>query len=172
MDILEHLTQEHRKAEALMAKLAQSDEGPERQTTLDELREALTTHMAVEEQFLYPIVASVAGQETETEAETEHGLAREGLAKLDELVGEGGFGAAVAMLQAGIGHHVEEEEHEIFPKLRDNAAPELAQLDPEKLEIRVATRDELYDKAKQADIPGRSQMNKDALADAVSSTES
>jgi hypothetical protein len=32
------------------------------------------------------------------------------------------------------------------------------------------TKDELYEKAKQADIPGRSQMTKDELAEAVGMT--
>ena len=35
-----------------------------------------------------------------------------------ELVDEGGYGAAVAMVTAGIKHHVKEEESELFPKLK------------------------------------------------------
>ncbi|MDQ1466883.1 MAG: hypothetical protein QOH10_1298, partial [Actinomycetota bacterium] len=69
------------------------------------------------------------GQEEEREAETEHILARDGLSKMKELVGEGGFGAAVAMVTAGIKHHVKEEETEIFPELkRKLERSELAQL--------------------------------------------
>ena len=52
------------------------------------------------------------------EANVEHGLAREGLTDLGRLVDEPGFGAAVAMLTAGIRHHVKEEEHEVFPELK------------------------------------------------------
>jgi hemerythrin-like domain-containing protein len=48
----------------------------------------------------------------------EHRLAREGLAELRRLVDEPGFGAAVAMLTAGIKHHVKEEEQEVFPELK------------------------------------------------------
>lgn len=176
-DLLEHLTEEHRKAERLMKTLLESDEGAEREKTLGELHDALTTHMAVEEQFLYPIVERTLGDETEEEAENEHMLAREGLDKLSQLVAEPGFGAAVEMLQGGIGHHVKEEEEEIFPKLRQQAGDEVAALDPEKLEQQVkiesdtgsadVTKDELYQRAQKLDIPGRSDMTKDELARAL-----
>ena len=35
-----------------------------------------------------------------------------------KLVDEPGFGAEVAMLTAGIKHHVKEEETEVFPELK------------------------------------------------------
>jgi iron-sulfur cluster repair protein YtfE (RIC family) len=179
-DLLDHLTEEHRKAEQMMQTLLDSDEGPEREQTLGELREALLKHMAVEEQFLYPIVQRTLGDEPEQEAENEHTLAREGLDKLAELVSEPGFGAAVEMLQGGVGHHVKEEEQEIFPKLRRQAGDEVAALDPDELEQRVesrggsagdVTKDELYQRAQAADIPGRSQMTKDELAEALESAD-
>jgi iron-sulfur cluster repair protein YtfE (RIC family) len=171
-DLLDHLTTEHREAERLLRTLADSEEGPEREATVSELRAALTKHMAVEERFLYPIVARTVGDESEEEAENEHRLAREGLDKLTELVSEPGFGAAVEMLQGGIGHHVHEEEQEIFPKLREQAGDEIAALDPEELESQVqggedATKEELYAQAQAADVPGRSQMTKDELASAL-----
>jgi hemerythrin-like domain-containing protein len=74
--------------------------------------------MEIEENILYPIVAKEVGAEDEEEAEIEHSLAREGLAKLAERVAKPGFGAAVEMLKAGIAHHVEEEETELLPELK------------------------------------------------------
>jgi len=175
MDVIDHLTEEHRNAEALMAKLADTDAGDERDQLVAELTDALSTHMAVEEQFVYPIVTEVIGEETETEAETEHGLARDGLAKLAELRDQPGFGAALEMVKAGIAHHVDEEEHQVFPELRAKAADRLAELDPEQLQAKVdtgspdldLTKEELYRQAQQADISGRSSMTKDELAQAV-----
>jgi len=178
MDILEHLMEEHRKAESLMQRLADSEEGPERDATLDELEEALRIHMTVEEQYIYPLVNSALDEEKAEEAEVEHALARDGLSNLRELRAAPGFGAAVAMLQGGIGHHVEEEEQEIFPQLREAVGDRLAELDPTELEEKAKssqtidlTRDELYEKAKEADIPGRAQMTKDELAEALSAQD-
>ena len=136
MDVLEHLTEEHRKVEALLAQLKEADEG-QRADLLDQLDEALGTHMAVEERFLYPIVAEVMGEEDAAEATDEHDLARDGLAAARERLEEGAFVAAIETLEAGIAHHVEEEESELFPKLREQAGDRIAQMDPEDLEAKV-----------------------------------
>ncbi|MBI2704796.1 MAG: hemerythrin domain-containing protein [Actinobacteria bacterium] len=179
MDVIEHLIQEHRKAEQLMDRLQDTDPGTRRDQLVAELTDALATHMAIEEQYLYPIVSEVLGQKTETEAETEHGLARDGLAQLDELHAAPGFGAALDMVKAGIAHHVHEEEHEVFPQLLEKAAERLETLDPNELEAQVnkgrrpdvdLTKDELYRQAQAAEIPGRSAMTKDELAQAVAYT--
>jgi hemerythrin-like domain-containing protein len=78
---------------------------------------------------LYPIVDARVGHEEEQEAETEHKLARTGLQEMQQLVDEPGFGAAVAMVTAGIRHHVKEEETEVFPKLKKKLdRDELAEL--------------------------------------------
>ena len=79
----------------------------------------LTAHMDLEESIVYPSVREAVGQEDEEEAEVEHRLAREGLDKLNSLVDVPGFGAAVEMLKGGIMHHVEEEENELLPDLKD-----------------------------------------------------
>jgi hemerythrin-like domain-containing protein len=172
MDILEHLTKEHREAEKLMKQLSDSAPGAKRERVLDELVDALNVHMLVEEQYLYPIVDRVLGHKTEQEAETEHSLALHGLVTLQDLIKEPGFGAAVDMLQAGVGHHVKEEENEIFPKLRRKAGDQIKALDPEELEARVRseeqTRQELYERARAANISGRSKMSKHELVNALS----
>ena len=117
VDVFTVLRSDHRHVEELLSRLEESDKGAERDALVRELTEALTVHMQFEEQRLYPMLAPLDGEGAE-EAGIEHGLARDGLAKLAELSAAPGFGAAVEMLTGGIDHHVKEEETEVFPKLR------------------------------------------------------
>ena len=116
------LKADHREAEKLLDKLAESEEGAERQQMVDELTMKLTAHMDLEESIVYPSVRETVGEEDEEEAEVEHRLAREGLDTLNSLVDVPGFGAAVEMLKGGILHHVKEEENELLPELKDASA--------------------------------------------------
>jgi hypothetical protein len=113
------LKADHREVKKLLTALADSEEGPEREKMAVEVETALTLHMQIEENIFYPAVAEYVGEEDEEEAEIEHGMAREGLTKMVSMVEVPGFGAAAQMLLGGIEHHVEEEETEILPELKD-----------------------------------------------------
>lgn len=114
------LKADHREAKKLLNALTDTEEGADRERMVEELRTALTLHMELEERMLYDLVEREVGAEDREEADVEHGLARDGLAKVVELVAMPGFGAAVEMLKAGIEHHVEEEEKEILPELKSS----------------------------------------------------
>ena len=118
-DPMRILKADHREAEKLLKQLADSEEGSERQQLVDELTLKLTAHMEMEETIVYPSVREAVGSEDEEEAEVEHRLAREGLDRLNSMVDVPGFGAVVEMLKGGIMHHVEEEENELLPELKD-----------------------------------------------------
>lgn len=168
MDLLDHLTQEHREAENVIAQLAETEPGAERDRLIEELTSALHKHMEVEEQFVYPITAEVVGEDDAEEGNNEHDLVRQGLKELRELKDEPGFAAALDMVKAGIEHHVEDEEGEMFPQLREKAGERLAQLDPEQLEQTIdLTKEQLLRKAREAGVEGRSDMSRDELARAL-----
>ena len=138
MDVLTHLTQEHRKVEAMLAVLADSEPGNEREDTVVELEDALETHMLVEERFVYPIVKDALGTDEFVGANNEHDLTRAGLEEIRNLIEQPGFGGAVEALAGGLHHHVDEEENQIFPALRDKAASKIDALgDPDQLEAAV-----------------------------------
>jgi hemerythrin-like domain-containing protein len=112
------LKRDHREVASMLRTLESSKPGARRRATVDKLTAALELHMEIEERDIYPVVARTVGKEEAVEAGVEHRLAREGLGELQKLVDEPGFGAAVAMLTAGIRHHVKEEEQEVFPELK------------------------------------------------------
>jgi len=112
------LKKDHREAAAMLKILADGKPGARRRSTTTKLDAALQLHMAIEEDLVYPLVRKLVGKDDAKEAGIEHGLLREMLADVKRLVDEPGFGAAVAMLTAGIRHHVKEEETEVFPELK------------------------------------------------------
>ena len=120
-DPIAQLKADHREVETLLKTLANSKQpGVRRRSTVEKVERKLALHMRIEERLIYPLIPSVLGEEAAEEASIEHGLARNGLAELKRLQDEPGFGASVDMLTAGIKHHVKEEEHEVFPKLKAN----------------------------------------------------
>ena len=112
------LKRDHREVAAMLKTLDASKPGARRRSTVAKMTKALTLHMDIEEHIIYPEVARLVGKEDAKEAGIEHGLVRDGLEQVNKLVDQPGFGAAVAMITAGIKHHVKEEETEVFPDLK------------------------------------------------------
>ena len=166
--LLAQLESQHRAAEALLAKLEKATEAAQQRPLVERLVAAMAEHMETEERDVYPELEKIDGELAE-EANVEHGLARDGLAKLQEMIGQPGFGAAVDMVKAGIAHHVEDEEEEAFPKLRKALGLASSSSNARKTQS-DATKAELYDEAKKAGVEGRSTMTKDELAKAVASS--
>ena len=178
MDVTKLLEADHRKVEELFTAI-EAAKGEERTPLIDELATSLRAHMELEEQALYPVMQPVTGAESVEEANTEHELARK---SLDEMLGlapdEPGFGAAMEAVKAGIEHHVEEEETEIFPKLRKDRSV-LEQIATPFVHARVelglpmdaealsasSTKDELLAEARSAGLDLRDSMTKDEIAE-------
>jgi hemerythrin superfamily protein len=171
-DLLQQLEAEHREAESLMDQLEAAEEPDEREALLGELEHALAEHMRKEEEIVYPVLAELDDEKAE-EAEAEHNGARELLQKMrDGGVDQPGFGAVVSALKGAIGHHVEEEEGELFPKLRKEVGADRFPVDAASdatVDLTDVTKDELYQQATALGIEGRSAMTKDQLAKAVAS---
>lgn len=180
MDPTRLLESDHRMVEELFRKIEEAD-GEERTPLLDELERSLHAHMELEEQVLYPRMATALGEEVLEEADTEHRLARKALQELMDLApDQPGFGAAMDACRAGIVHHVEEEETQIFPELREKssilgemAEPFMARrtelglpMDATALEA-SATKAELLADAEAAGLDLRSSMTKHDVAEAL-----
>ena len=108
---------------------------------VEKICEQLVMHTAIEEEIFYPAVreASKDVEDMVDEAVVEHASAKDLIAQLQEAdPGDELYDAKVKVLGEQIEHHVEEEEEEMFPKVRK------LKLDLEALgQEMAARRDEL-----------------------------
>ena len=181
---------DHATFEWYFGKLQSEDTEPgEKAQLLARLEALLKPHSDAEEQVVYPAIAQAVppeGEETEDGAAEHHHV--EGL--LRQLKGQpmdapGADGVLAAMI-GELRHHIDEEEKEILPAYAK--AVDRAELDrvgrafvEAKERVRVAnglpepqrpdlvdlTRDELYKRARQEGLEGRSDMSKDELVMAL-----
>lgn len=176
-DPLALLERDHRDVEQMIRDLAAADDAEDQGALVAGIRSALTRHMAIEEELLYPLVREVVGDDERTEAMVEHDLARSGMDQVEHLIGKPGLGAAVDALAAGIAHHVAEEEDDLFPRLRTAAADRLVEVAPAVRarhddasgtgDLAALSKSDLLERARKAGISGRSSMTKDELAAAL-----
>lgn len=125
-DAIELLQEDHRQVEALFTEYEQLAAGNDidaKEALALEICEMLTVHAQVEEEIFYPAARQALGDETELvdEAEEEHADAKQLIAEIEEMTAEDSdFDAKVKALGEAINHHVEEEEGEMFPKLKES----------------------------------------------------
>ena len=89
---------------------------------MDRIIEELSQHAAIEEQVFYPVArATVPGTEDiALESLEEHHIVKWVLSELEGMdPHDERFDAKVTVLIENVRHHVEEEESEFFPKVRD-----------------------------------------------------
>ncbi|GAA0322816.1 hemerythrin domain-containing protein [Actinoallomurus spadix] len=184
-DVVELIMQDHRTLEKLFDELQQDT--ARRPELLEKVAALLTAHSRAEEERVYPAVAKEAGERDEAHHGTEeHHEAEEMLEELRGMSPKGKeFEAKLKEFVDAVKHHVEEEESDILPALRDAVSAErLKELGTAFAERRreeltgsggngstsgseERTKDELYEEAQELDVHGRSTMNKDELAEAV-----
>ena len=145
MKATELLKKQHREVKALFRQTKKAD-AEERREILDQIEEKLTHHMHIEENVFYPAVRELATKKTEEiipEAYEEHHVVKLVLAEFPDLDPEDErFEAKMTVLEELIQHHVDEEENDIFPALREKAAAKIEALgDPDELEAAVEESD-------------------------------
>ena len=146
-DALEMLKDDHRQVEALFKEYEQLAGGEDiaaKEVVATEICEKLTVHAQLEEEVFYPAARQVLDkQEIIDEAEEEHADAKQLIAELEEMSPEDdAYDATVKSLSDAIAHHVEEEESEMFPKLKE-AGMETEAVGEQMAERRQEIMDEL-----------------------------
>jgi hemerythrin superfamily protein len=121
MDAIELLEGQHREVEKLFEKFESAGENARK--TKDklcrEISDKLAVHAEIEEQLFYPEAKDEDTEDVLRESLEEHLAVKRILADLLETeVTDVQFDARMKVLQEQIEHHVEEEEEELFPKVR------------------------------------------------------
>jgi len=123
MDAIALLVKDHESVEKLFEKFEQT--GPRamraRRTLADRIVQELSVHAAIEEQILYPAIRETLPEVEDDvlEALEEHHVAKWVLSEIDAMSADHErFEAKVTVLIESVRHHVEEEEEELFPKVR------------------------------------------------------
>jgi hemerythrin superfamily protein len=124
MDAISMLKDDHKAVDRLFKKFegAGARSFVEKRNTVDRIIEELSRHAAIEEQLFYP-VARAAVPDTEDialESLEEHNIVKWVLSDLQTMSPQHErFDAKVTVLIENVRHHVEEEESDFFPKVRD-----------------------------------------------------
>lgn len=122
MNALTILKQDHNNVDALFTRFEKATAADEKREIVDKIIEQLSVHAAVEEQVFYPAVRE-AVDEAESdvlEGLEEHHVAKWTLSELEKLKAtDERFDAKVTVLIESVRHHVEEEENDMFSKVRD-----------------------------------------------------
>jgi hemerythrin superfamily protein len=145
--------------------------------------EQLTVHTSIEESTFYPAVKKQSDdiKDTVDEGLEEHMVAKRLIDECQSVeTGSDQWKAKMKVLIESVEHHADEEETEMFPKVRSafqgDGLERLGQaLEQEKKKLGAPvladaidlTKEELAAKASEQEIPGRSKMDHEQLAATV-----
>jgi hemerythrin-like domain-containing protein len=134
MDAISLLRTDHQSVQQLFKRFEKAGDTAytEKRQIVDRIIEELSVHAAIEEQLFYPVArATVPGTEDiALESLEEHHIVKWLLSELVDLDPRNErFDAKVTVLIENVRHHVEEEQNEFFPKVRNGLSrKELADL--------------------------------------------
>jgi hemerythrin superfamily protein len=116
IDLLES---QHREVEGLFEQLEDAEDRDECEQIFIQLADKLATHAKIEEVHFYPAVKANRTEEILMESLEEHLSIKRVLADLVSMdLDDETFEAKVKVLQELVEHHVEEEENDLFPKVK------------------------------------------------------
>jgi hemerythrin superfamily protein len=120
-DILQVLHKDHVKVSELFFQFSKSEDEREKKELVGQIGTELGLHAKAEEEIVYPAVRN-GKEEVEDmmdEADTEHHVVKFLLAELENLEpSDSHYDSKVTVLCELVKHHVEEEETDIFEKLK------------------------------------------------------
>lgn len=121
MNAIELLIEQHDEVEDLFDQIEEAEDDEEKVTLVQMLADNLAAHATIEEKIFYP-AAYGEGEKTDDllrEAVEEHLAVKRLIADLLDMgPSDENFDAKVKVLKEQVEHHVEEEETELFARVR------------------------------------------------------
>ncbi len=122
-DAIALLTEDHKEVKKLFKafeKLVGSEDVEKKKDVVEQICLALTVHTEIEEEIFYPAArAGIDDDDLINEAEVEHASAKDLIMQLQAMApSDEMFDAKVTVLGEYIDHHVQEEESEMFIKVK------------------------------------------------------
>ncbi|HEY9846668.1 MAG TPA: hemerythrin domain-containing protein, partial [Candidatus Caenarcaniphilales bacterium] len=119
MSIRDLLLMDHTKADTLFMEVLGTDEPQKIQEYFGQLYKDISIHGTAEEQVVYPAVRPYYENTQEIYDQTDHVLQMlEDIKRLNPSEPE--FKTKVEQLRTAVRTHINQEENELFPKLREN----------------------------------------------------
>ncbi|HEV2059538.1 MAG TPA: hemerythrin domain-containing protein [Solirubrobacteraceae bacterium] len=125
-DVIEVLEHDHREVEQMFAELeslrgASTEEAKSRRKDVaEQVTIELVRHSVAEEVLVYPMVDKKVSAEEADHARKEHAEAEETLQRLEKLdADDPAFDDELATLMREIRHHIEDEEGQMFARMRE-----------------------------------------------------
>jgi hemerythrin superfamily protein len=187
MDALTLLIADHNRVRGLFARFTSAKEADDTANMAEMaglIDHELRVHTTIEEDVFYPWARGLTDEIAEVvdEGVEEHHVVEVLLDEITDLApGEDDWVAKLTVVMENVEHHAEEEETEMFPKIRsasdaDALEAMAADLEAKKTQLGAPTladkqdmsMDELRQLASDQEIPGRSSMDHDELAATVS----
>ena len=147
-DAIAILTADHKKVQQLFKqfeKIKEEDGAEEEMAELaNQICMELTVHTQIEEEVFYPACREAIEEgDLLDEAEVEHASAKDLIAQIESMQpGDELFAAKVTVLGEYVNHHIEEEEEEMFPKVK-KAKVDTEALGQEMMELKEELQSEI-----------------------------
>jgi hypothetical protein len=159
MDAIELLESQHREVEELFEKFEAAGEKARKtkEGLCRQISDKLAVHAEIEEKLFYPESKTEDTEEILRESVEEHLAMKRVIADLLETeVSDEQFDARVKVLKEQVEHHVEEEEDELFPKVRKALSEE--ELDDLGSRMEELAEEVLALGSPSKDIPGQTDQ--------------
>lgn len=121
MDALELLKEDHEKVAGLFEQIETDEDGANQEQLFAQIKQELDVHANAEEKVFYPRLKEIAEMRDITfEAIEEHQEIKNLLAELETMsADDDDWEDTISELRDTVEHHVEEEEGEMFPQVRE-----------------------------------------------------